>query len=37
MPVGCRHHIHVDASGNENPAHTLFPGEFVRPGLQTPA
>ena len=23
MPVGRRHHIHVDASGNENPAHAI--------------
>ena len=31
MPVGGRHHIHVDASGNENAAHALFPRELVRP------
>src|SRR5258708_6092590 len=25
MPLGGRHHIHVDASGDENAAHGLFP------------
>ena len=25
MPVGGCHHIHVDAAGNENAAHALFP------------
>ena len=25
MPVGGRHHIHVDAAGDENAAHAMFP------------
>ena len=37
MPLGRRHHIHVDASGDENAAHALFPKELVMPGLRTPA
>ncbi len=37
MPVGGCHHIHVDASGNENAAHVSFPKEPARPGLRTPA
>lgn len=37
VPFGRRHHIHVDASGDENAAHALFPKELVMPGLRTPA
>jgi hypothetical protein len=37
MPAGRRHHIHVDASGDENPAHALIPSELTMPRQRIPA